>query len=314
MSGKVVKDISSSLRVLSPWLHGVVAAAYRKALSASCAAGRWLVGVCVALWERFAEFAGKALAVSTLNKLYAALLSFFVFFIVWQFFAYAVEQTTFVVVNLMLALFLAVTVLRVSILMRADISKSKSDLAKVGADLERRDVELLKLKADLFELRNKGRRGAMAQKSALRLVEAVKKLRGEAATADEPLQYVVDALVKTFDISGAVAFVRGEGGGFRVAGRFALAADPPASAADGIVGQAVATGKPVTVRDVPTEYLTAVSGLGRSRSLNVYALPLVGSGGGEVVAVVEVASFAKLPIVTEWQEIEQQLREYIWAS
>lgn len=311
MSGKVVRDISSSLRALSPGLHGVAAAAYRKALAAASAAGRWLGGVCVALWERFAALVGRVMAVSTLNKLYAALLSFFVFFIVWQFFAYAVEQTTFVVVNLMLALFLAVTVLRVSILMRADMQRSRSELAKVGADLERRDVELSKLKADLFELRNKGRRGAMAQKSARRLVEAVKKLRGVAAPADEPLQYVVDALVKTFDISGAVAFARGEGGLFSVAGRFALAADPPASAADGIVGQAVATGKPVTVRDVPTEYLTAVSGLGRSRSLNVYALPLVGGDDGEVVAVVEVASFAKLPVVAEWHEIEQQLREYI---
>lgn len=311
MFDKVVRDISSSLRALSPGLHGAAAAAYRKALSGACAAGRWLAGVCAALWERFCGVVGKAVAVPTLSKLYVALLTFFAFFIVWQFFAYAVEQTTFVVVNLLLALFLAVTVLRVSILMRADMLRSKSELAKVGADLERRDVELSKLKADLFELRNKGRRGAMAQKSALRLVEAVKKLRGEAAPADEPLQYVVDALVKTFDISGAVAFVRGEGGGFSVAGRFALAADPPASAADGIVGQAAATGKPVAVRDVPTEYLTAVSGLGRSRSLNVYALPLVGRGGDGVVAVVEVASFAKLPVVAEWQEIEQQLRDYI---
>lgn len=311
MFGKVVRDISSSLRALSPGLHGVTAAAYRKALSASRAAGGRLAGVGVDLCGRCVAIVGKAVAVPTLNKLYAALLSFFVFFIVWQFFAYAVEQTTFVVVNLMLALFLAVTVLRVSILLRADMARAKSELAKVGADLERRDVELSKLKADLFELRNKGRRGAMAQKSALRLVEAVKKLRGGAAPADGTLQYVVDALVKTFDISGAVAFARGEGGVFSVAGRFALAADPPASAADGIVGQAVATGKPVTVRDVPTEYLTAVSGLGRSRSLNVYALPLVGGEGGEVVAVVEVASFAKLPVVAEWQEIEQQLREYI---
>ncbi len=311
MFGKVVRDISSSLRALSPGLHGVAAAAYRKALSASRAAGGRLAGVGVDLCGRCVALVGKAVAVPTLNKLYAALLSFFVFFIVWQFFAYAVEQTTFVVVNLMLALFLAVTVLRVSILLRADMARAKSELAKVGADLERRDVELSKLKADLFELRNKGRRGAMAQKSALRLVEAVKKLRGGADPADGTLQYVVDALVKTFDISGAVAFARGEGGVFSVAGRFALAADPPASAADGIVGQAVATGKPVTVRDVPTEYLTAVSGLGRSRSLNVYALPLVGGEGGEVVAVVEVASFAKLPVVAEWQEIEQQLREYI---
>ncbi len=311
MFDKVVRDISSSLRALSPGLHGAAAAAYRKALSAACAAGRWLAGVCVALLERFVAFAGKVVAVPTLSKLYVALLTFFAFFIVWQFFAYAVEQTTFVVVNLLLALFLAVTVLRVSILMRADMLRSKSELAKVGADLERRDVELSKLKADLFELRNKGRRGAMAQKSARRLVEAVKKLRGEAAPADEPLQYVVDALVKTFDISGAVAFARGEGGGFSVAGRFALAADPPETAADGIVGQAAATGKPVAVRDVPTEYLTAVSGLGRSRSLNVYALPLVGRGGDGVAAVVEVASFAKLPVVAEWQEIEQQLRDYI---
>lgn len=314
MSGKVIRDISSSLRAISPGLHGVAAAAYRKILAAAGAAGERLVEAGVAAWRGFAALVRWAWGVPTLNKLYAALLSFFAFFIVWQFFAYEMEQATFVVVNLLLSLFLTVSVLRVAILMRARLVESRRELARLGADLERRDAELARLKADLFDLRNKERRGAMAQKSARRLVEAATTLRGKARPADEPLQFLVDAMVKAFDISGAVAFARGEGGSFAVAGRFALAADPPPTVTvegGGIVGQAVATGKPVAVRDVPTDYLSAVSGLGRSRSLNVYALPIAGKDGGAVEAVVEVASFAKLPIVGEWQEIESQLRDLI---
>lgn len=314
MSGRVIRDISSSLRALSPGLHGAAAAAYRKALAALRVAGEWIVGACVVVWRGFAALVRWAWGVPMLDKLYAALLSFFAFFVAWQLFAYSMEQTTFVVVNLLLALFLTVTVLRVAIQMRAGIGRNKSELAKLGEELERRDAEVQKLKAELFEIRNRGRRGAMAQRAAKRFVETVGKLRGEGATADGRLQHVVDAMARTFDVSGAVAFARGEGGAFAVAGRFALAGDPPASAADedgGIVGQAVSTGKPVEVRGVPTEYLTAVSGLGRSRSLNVYALPIADKDGGAVVAVVEVASFAKLPIVAEWHDVEPQLRDLI---
>ncbi|MCQ7926378.1 GAF domain-containing protein, partial [Salmonella enterica] len=186
--------------------------------------------------------------------------------------------------------------------------------------LELRDKELDRLKNDLFELRNKNRRQNAIEKGSIRFMETVRKLQAKASPDAARLQFLIDAIDVCFDITGAVAFARKDGATaedepaeFALAGRFGLSDEPPTkifAEGDGILGQVVASDKTVTLEKVPADYLTALSGLGRSRDINVYVLPL-SDEEGDVRAVIEVASFEKLKIVDAWENIETQLRDVI---
>lgn len=292
------------------------------------------VGLKVWLW--FYGVIRKIDQTPILVKMQLALLTIILFFIFWQFMAYEMSQTTFISVNIIMAVCLTSASSIVSIRSQKGVEEFRKMNNELKGDLEQRDAELDRLKNDLFEIRNKNRRQNAIEKGSVRFVETVRKMKAKAAPDAEPLQYLIDAIDVCFDITGAVAFMRKDdetGGGdervhdaqadagqgdpqglFSMAGRFGLSDEPPTevfSAGDGILGQVVVSDKTLTLEKVPADYLTALSGLGRSRNINVYVLPLTKAETGRVEAVVEVASFEKLKIVDAWEAIEQQLRDVI---
>lgn len=292
------------------------------------------VGLKVWIW--FCGVIRKIDETPIIVKMQLALLTIILFFIFWQFIAYEMSQTTFISVNIIMAVCLTSVSSIISIRSQKGIEEFRKMNNELKVDLEQRDAELDRLKNDLFELRNKNRRQNAIEKGSVRFVETVRKMKAQAAPDAEPLQYLIDAIGVCFDITGAVAFMRKDdeaGGGnvcrpdaqaeagqddahglFTLAGRFGLSDEPPTevfSAGDGILGQVVVSDKTLTLEKVPADYLTALSGLGRSRNINVYVLPLTKAETGRVEAVIEVASFEKLKIVDAWEAIEQQLRDVI---
>lgn len=289
-----------------------------------------------------------------ITKLQILLLTIILLFIFWQFTAYEMTQTTFISVNIIMAVCLTSATAFISVRAQHGLEDAKKLNMELAQDLDRRTEELDNLKTELFELRNKNRRQTAIEKGSKRFVETVRKMKTKIDPEAEKLQYIIDALEVCFDITGAVAFARKEDepaadsqdadaqvagaqtaqtdnadaqpadgeskdyglpqGTFELSGRFGLSDEPPLtiiSAGDGILGQVIASDKTVTLDRVPADYLQALSGLGKSRELNVYALPLTKGDDPKVVAVIEVASFEKLKIVEAWSSIEQQLRDVI---
>lgn len=286
-------------------------------------------------WVWVCGVARKVDETPVLVKIQLALLTIILLFIFWQFMAYEMSQTTFISVNIIMAVCLTTATAVISVRAQRVVDEAHRLSAELKSDLAQRDAELDRLKTDLFELRNKNRRQNAVEKGSIRFVETVKKMKAKAHPDAGRLQYLIDAIDVCFDITGAVAFVREDApatssdeapavGGetptaeappaeFALAGRFGLSDEPPTKVfaeGDGILGQVVVSDKTLTLEKVPADYLTALSGLGRSRNINVYVLPLTASDG-KVMAVIEVASFEKLKIVDAWESIEAQLRDVI---
>ena len=293
---------------------------------------RWraLRKACLKAWVWLCGIARKVDETPALVKIQLTLLTIILLFIFWQFMAYEMSQTTFISVNIIMAVCLTTATAVISVRAQRGVDEAHRLSAELKSDLEQRDAELDRLKTDLFELRNKNRRQNAVEKGSIRFVETVKKLKAKAQPDAESLQFLIDAIDVCFDITGAVAFLRkadadpqaAEAAGpdaepdvaeFELAGRFGLSDEPPTKVfaeGDGILGQVVVSDKTLTLEKVPADYLTALSGLGRSRNINVYVLPLSGADG-RVRAVIEVASFEKLKIVDAWESIEAQLRDVI---
>ena len=63
---------------------------------------------------------------------------------------------------------------------------------------------------------------------------------------------------------------------------------------DGITGQVAKDGKFINIDNVPEGYLTVLSGLGTSSPTNLLVYPFKDNGYGNVVAIIELASFEKI--------------------
>lgn len=288
------------------------------------------VSIAVGLW--FRRVARRIEQTPILVKVQIALLTVILCFIFWQFMAYEFSQTTFISVNIVMAVALTSATAIISVRSQRGVDEAQRTIDELKGDLVSRDQELDRLRTSLFEIRNKDRRQNTDKKGAGRFVDTVKKMRANTKPdTDGTMQFIIDAIGVCFDITGAVAYERwddlapeaGETADgeepekqpakFVIAGRFGLSDEPPTMVFledEGILGQVATSNKPLTLEKVPVEYLTALSGLGRSRNINVYVLPFAGADG-DVRAVVEVASFEKLKIVDAWESIQTQLREII---
>ena len=313
---KVISEVSSSLKVISPLLHDIVRRAARTIISSISKA--WALTRSTAARTAAALRAAlrRTLETPLIVKVYFVLLTFFPIFAIWQFFAYHFSQATFISVNLLLALFLTISMLRVSLFSHKTVERMREENDNLNTEIAKRDSELAKLKADIFEYRNKARRANASKKSAQRLVETARNLKQNAPHSQPHLQFLVDAFSKVFDVSGIIAFYRqnAEQETYHLAGNYALAEEPHATTidpSDGILGQVITDAKPIALPSVPRDYLTAISGLGKSRALNVYAFPLTSASQEGVAGVIEVACFAKLPIISEWQSVQEQLSDII---
>ncbi len=335
MSNDFISRFSHYIAIISPRFHSYVG----KARDCMAKVEHGIKRVILVVRHRLGAFAAKVAsrvdAIPTLVKLQIGLLSLIIFFIFWQFLAYELPQTTFITINLVVAAVLTSATSIIGIRSIRNVEAARKEANSLSEQLSKCEMDLDRLRTELFEIRNKDRRQSAVGKGSIRFVDTVKKLKAKALPDAERMQYVIDALGVCYDITGAIAFARdedaniaspeaepsdaadeadGDQGVFRIAGRFGLSDEPPTTvvtSGDGILGQVVANNEPLSLEKVPAEYLSALSGLGRSRKVNVYALPLVGKESSRVEAVVEVASFEKLQIVEAWSSIEQQLSEII---
>lgn len=60
---------------------------------------------------------------------------------------------------------------------------------------------------------------------------------------------------------------------------------------EGLIGQAALEKTPILLTDVPSDYISVKSGLGKGTPLNIYVLPVIFKG--DVIAVIEFASFVR---------------------
>lgn len=151
------KDISTTLRALSPMLHELVRNCYIavcNALSCVCEA---VVRGCRKTYAFIVLKFKTLVALPLIVKLYVLLLTLLPLFALWQFVAYQLPQATFITVNILVALILAVSMLRISVFSHKRMEEMKEINDETQAQLDRRDAELAKLKSDIFELRNKAR-------------------------------------------------------------------------------------------------------------------------------------------------------------
>jgi len=79
---------------------------------------------------------------------------------------------------------------------------------------------------------------------------------------------------------------------------------------EGIVGQAAREKRQILLHDVPAEYLTVISGLGKAEPLTLAALPLIHDS--RLVGAVEIGSF--IPFGTREQALLDQAREVLAAG
>lgn len=265
-------------------------------------AWRWLSGVVRGGFSHVS-------ALPSATKTYIALIVFLLCFLLWQLLAYELRQTTFVVVNLVMVTTISLLVFRSMFSNVRKIRQERKAADELREDKARLTEEVRELKDKIRELLSRGNRQQVVESSGQRLYEA---LFASGAQGVPTGQSVLDALAGLFPLTGGVSFRRGEDGEtYSLDGQYALsssAAEATVSADDPFAGQAIADGKPMRLAGVPGEYLTALSGLGESATLNVYVLPMV--VGGEVVSVTEVATFADEDIPQVWEEMENALRKH----
>ena len=290
---------------------------YASVVSASSNAARRLSAY-TRFWSSLTNFFSRlVMRVSKMRratKMFITLALFLTLFFLWQLMAYNVEQTTFVMCNLGMISLMAFVVCRIMIHYQRESAASEAENDQIVARNRKLELELINLKAELFEIRNTKTRTDIINESG----EFV-KVFNEARKSAQPgsYQFVLDAINSFYSTSGqgincGVVYARSaDSDTLSLAGSYALACEPERTTipADGIIGQVISDGSARLLADVPPSFLSALSGLGDSQKVNIFLLPL--KSNSQVVAVVEVCSFNKLTLVAMWNEIVDKLDDGI---
>ncbi|SFE29138.1 GAF domain-containing protein [Thermophagus xiamenensis] len=95
---------------------------------------------------------------------------------------------------------------------------------------------------------------------------------------------------------------------FNVEASFGLPEDfepKPFVEGDGLNGQAVTDKKPLMVKDVPADYVSVETALGKSKNYFLYLLPILKEG--ECVGLIEIMTFKDCDAERHWPAIMEQL-------
>ncbi|MBQ3636594.1 MAG: GAF domain-containing protein [Bacteroidales bacterium] len=280
--------------------------------AASQKVGRWLTLAWRDIQLRAAKLHAWNGSLSVGTKMVWGLVFFLTAFFIWQLMAYEMDQTVFVTVNLLMVTALAVATCWILLYTQREIEDKNNDIIELDKKIERNKYNLKRIKAELFELKDKQRKEFSADNIAERLEESIKLTKKQQYDGEMSMQWLMDALVKSFDLSGGIIYARNNSNeNFKVAATYALSDDVDLkaefNAETGYIGQVAADRKPLVLRNIPSEYLTAVSGLGRSKSLNIYLFPI--ERDDYVYGVAEITTFGKLPILKNWGAIAELLQK-----
>ncbi len=245
------------------------------------------------------------------SKLILGLVFFLTLFFFWQLMAYELEQTLFVTVNLLMVTAISVATCWILLYTQREITDKDQDIEELDKKIERNKQNLKKVKAELFQLRDKQRKETSAENIVEKLSDNIKSAKAKRDTSDGSWQWLLDAFVRSFDLSGGTIYSRPDGqSDYHLDASYALSEDPHVetiSSEVGYIGQVTESKRPLVLRNVPSDYLMAISGLGRSKNLNVYIFPIIKED--VVRGVVEIATFGKLPIMAGWDGINNLLQK-----
>lgn len=276
-------------------------------VSAMQAFGRKLASVCRSVYD-------WVMSLSLETKVFVSMSCFLAFFLFWQFMAYNVMQSTFVMVNLLLVVISSVFTCIVIFTSHRTISACREKLEESEQLRKKKDQEISSLKREIHDMNIATRRQQSFGKNSQILIDTVKKNRAQASSDEPKGQFILKSLAQCSDICcGLVYMKRDNEQVFELAGEYATKVGvlvdesqiKEVTADDAILGEVIRTGKMQCLSDVPTESLVIMSGLGETETMNVYILPI--KHNGEVVALAEVTSFDKLAIADIWKDIDNLL-------
>lgn len=259
----------------------------------------------------------KAVASLSLNaKVYILMSAFLCIFLFWQFMPYNVSQPVFVMVNLFLVICSASFTCYIIFTSNRIVTNLKNDITTLEQVKKDKDQEIRTLKAEIHDLNIASRKQQSFGKNSQVLIDTVRKNRQKAKSSDARGLFLLKSLAECSDICcGVIYMKRANDNVFELSGTYALSTEiydddfklKEITSDDAIFGQVITSGQLTKLSDVPVDYLTIMSGLGKTDTINVYILPI--KQNNEVVAVAEVASFSKLAIADIWKDIDNVLLE-----
>lgn len=251
---------------------------------------------------------------SLATKVFISLSVFLCVFLFWQFMTFNVTQPVFVMVNLLLVIISSAFTCYVIFSANSKIQSLNEEIENLEQTKKDKDMEIRGLKSEIHDLNIASRKQQSFGKNSQVLIDTIKKNRKEAQPSDPMGLFLLKSLAQCSDICcGMIYMKRAEDDVFEYAGGYALSGDVSSDDAtprevtkdDAIVGQAIRNGQIMIISDVPSDSLKIVSGLGTSKSMNIYVLPI--KYNGEVVAIAEVSSFSKLAVADIWKDIDNVL-------
>jgi len=259
----------------------------------------------------------KAVTSLSLNaKVYISMSAFLCIFLFWQFMPYNVSQPVFVMVNLFLVICSASFTCYIIFTSNRIVTNLKNDITTLEQVKKDKDQEIRTLKAEIHDLNIASRKQQSFGKNSQVLIDTVRKNRQKAKSSDARGLFLLKSLAECSDICcGVIYMKRANDNVFELSGTYALSTEiydddfklKEITSDDAIFGQVITSGQLTKLSDVPVDYLTIMSGLGKTDTINVYILPI--KQNNEVVAVAEVASFSKLAIADIWKDIDNVLLE-----
>ncbi len=120
-------------------------------------------------------------------------------------------------------------------------------------------------------------------------------------------EHFLHVLAHYFEIVLGIYYTKEElSGNYAVKGSYGLKEDydiPVFSIGDGLHSQVVKDGDPLVINEVDDDYFAVESCSGSAKPKNVYFLPI--KRNGEVLGLIEIASFKSINIIDYWESINE---------
>lgn len=257
----------------------------------------------------YEDYMAKLKDVSFRKRAFVGMTLFLIAFFLWQIFAYTLTQTMFVIVNLLFVTIASIMICVIIVSTQRRVREIRGQLEVAETYKKKKEKEISSLKKEIHDFKIAAKNQTTFGKNSQALIDSVKKNKQEQRQGEGKGQYILRSIALHYEVCCGVIYMKNEDTQqFDIAGQFALTDDPKYTSIneqDGIAGLAISSGKVQTWTDVPEDYFSISSGLGQTKSLQLYVLPL--KKGGHVEAIIEVASFGKLVLADIWSDIDNLL-------
>lgn len=245
----------------------------------------------------------------TRNIILGLILGNAIFFIFWQGGWSHVSHSAFIAVNyLAFGLFFGLVLL----FFRLMLIEKKRDENQL-AQMERKCQSLLSdkelLQSEIERLSESGKQTDELLSLGSSLLNSLRAGHNGSRREKEGKHFILKAIAAHFEICcGIVYYKQKHSDEFCVEGKYAVAEDQIVEAivpGQGACGQVLADGQPLVLNNISVDGLSAFSGLGDTKQINIYILPIFVDEA--VVGVIELGAFSKLHIVDVWNRYRKEL-------